>query len=305
MKKVAILLSTYNGERYLREFLNSLIDQRYKDFDVIVRDDLSSDSTIDIIREFDDRLSVRLISSEHNLGPARSFMRLLEQAGSGYSVYMFADQDDYWQADKISRCVSHFESLDLPERPTLYFTTLELVDEKLAHIRYTTPALCFEPECALVENVVTGCSAGINRAAREAVLKGANAAYAMHDWWVFIVIAFFGRIYCDAEPTIRYRQHGANVVGAATGAIDDFIRKARRFIKSARPDVVPLSRQAQSFLDIYRFELTPGQQQLVRLVCERDKSLLRSVYLFFFAPFRRQRRMDSLILRVMFLIGRY
>jgi hypothetical protein len=127
----------------------------------------------------------------------------------------------------------------------------------------------------------------------------------MHDWWIFIAISFFGKIYCDSEPTIKYRQHGGNVVGAAKGAIDDYVRKVRRFIKGARAGVVPLSKQAQAFLDTYSSDLNPAKRRLVGLISEREKGLARSLYLFFFTPFRRQRRIDSFILRVMFLLGRY
>lgn len=126
---VAILLSTYNGEKYLEEQLDSLLLQSYQDFVVYIRDDGSSDRTVNIINQYvmKDNRFINVGNSE-NLGCAASFINLLRNASA--DIYMFCDQDDYWLPNKLQRAVDYFSAID-PLQPTLYHCDLSVVDEKL------------------------------------------------------------------------------------------------------------------------------------------------------------------------------
>lgn len=305
MKRVAVLLSTFNGERYLPALLESLALQDFENFDLIVRDDCSTDETLTILKRFSERRPLRLISSDKNIGPARSFMELLDAAGGLYDWYMFADQDDWWGVDKISRCVRALSASEFSDVPALYCSTLQLVDESLEHVGFTKLPSSACRESALVENVATGCTIGINRLARLKVLTSLPEGYAMHDWWLYIVVTFFGKICFDPISSIKYRQHDANAVGAALSTAQDYKKKVMRFFKGLPRGVWSKSQQAEAFLKCYGSELDPQGRRLVNLLCESQKSVSRSIYLFLFSPFKREKKVDQIFQRLFFLIGRY
>ena len=103
MPKVAVLLSTYNGFKYIPDFFKSLELQSKKDFDLIIRDDGSSDDTMSLVTGYRGLMNIIIIDSKGNIGPAKSFIKLLEAANGDYDYFMFADQDDWWNSDKIER----------------------------------------------------------------------------------------------------------------------------------------------------------------------------------------------------------
>lgn len=305
MNSVAVLLSTYNGSRFLEDFLESLCRQDFCDFDVIIRDDGSTDETLTIIDRFRSRLSIDVLKDRGNLGPAKSFMRLLDLASSSYELYMFADQDDWWHPNKISRCYKVLSSIADQTRPSLYFTSLEVVDESLNHIATSRQELRLASANALVENVATGCTMGINRSARALLVSALPSGYAMHDAWIYLTLSFLGDIYYEKTPSMKYRQHSSNSIGAAKSVLHDLSRRVRRFVRGSRAGVHSLSQQAEAFFLAHGDRLTSSDRALVRLVRESEKSLARSLYLFIFSPFSRQRFIDRILLRLLFLFGRY
>ena len=128
---IVILLSTYNGEKYIKQQLDSLFSQTYKDFEIIVRDDKSMDNTLEILKSFD----IKLVDSTQNLGAKKSFASLLEYAiqNSDAEYFMFCDQDDIWEKDKIEKTLKKMEEMgsEFGNVPLLVHTDLKVVDEKL------------------------------------------------------------------------------------------------------------------------------------------------------------------------------
>ncbi|MFC5700860.1 glycosyltransferase family 2 protein [Cohnella faecalis] len=222
--RVAVLLSTYNGERYLEDLLDSLFRQSHLNFDLFVRDDGSDDKTLRIIEEYRQRYAnIRIVSSECNLGPKKSFGTLLEVAlkYSTYAYFMFADQDDVWMDDKIAkslRLMRENESED-DSLPVLVHSDLIVVDSELNRIG---PSFWgyqkLDPDKdginrLLVQNVITGCTMLINRKLAELSVPVPDECI-MHDWWIGLIACSNGRIRYLREPTIFYRQHGRNSLGA-------------------------------------------------------------------------------------------
>lgn len=304
MSKVAVLLSTYNGQLFLRDFMESLCMQQFQDFHVIVRDDGSTDQTLYIIESYSHRLKINYMMDKGNLGPAKSFIKLLRGAGSSYSIYMFADQDDWWESDKILRCANYLYHTD-NSIPTLYFSALELVDANLKHLSFTTAPRRLSLHNALVENVATGCTIGFNSLARSLILQANPQKYTMHDWWVYLVLTAFGKVHFDSKPTIKYRQHNSNSIGSASNFIEDCHRRFLRFFKPKKSGVFLIAEQAKAFIDCYGHIMTDDLKNQVRLLVPGSKSFLNSFNLLFFSPFYRQKIIDNFILRVMFLIRRY
>jgi hypothetical protein len=220
-----ILLSTYNGGRHLADQVESIRSQTLTDWRLLIRDDGSSDVTPDLIAELvraDSRVA-RWRDDRGNLGPVASFGALLEAAAEGGASYVaLADQDDVWLPDKLERelaMVRVHEAATTADHPTLVHSDLTVVDDGLRPIhpsflqRQRLEHLAVDPlRRLLVQNFVTGCTTLFNRALLRAVLPVPRVV--MHDWWVAQCAAATGTILFIEEPTVLYRQHGANVLGS-------------------------------------------------------------------------------------------
>ncbi|NOT46609.1 MAG: glycosyltransferase family 2 protein [Acidobacteria bacterium] len=220
---IDIMMSTFNGARFLSEQIDSILSQDHAEFRLLVRDDGSSDDTIGILNAYAsrDRRVVRLNDELGNLGASASFFVLI--ARSEANLLMLSDQDDAWLPDKISRTLDRMNDLIEQhgnETPLAVFTDLKVVDENLEVVNESfweyqklDPSISRDWRSLLAQNVVTGCTLMINRASKSAVLP-CELSGMQHDHWIAAKIAKLGHIGFVAEPTVLYRQHGANVEGA-------------------------------------------------------------------------------------------
>jgi rhamnosyltransferase len=222
---VVVVLSSYNGERFIAEQIDSIRRQTHSDWKLVVRDDGSSDRTVDIVQgliQFDDRISL-LRDAGGNLGPAASFGLLLEHAlETGAPYFALADQDDVWYPDKIAReleLIQREERLAAEPTPIMVHTDLTVVREDLSLIHHSFLAyqnLRHQPlqqlSTLLIQNFVTGCTTLLNRALVEVAVPFPSVI--MHDWWLALCAAALGEILYLPEPTVRYRQHGRNTLGS-------------------------------------------------------------------------------------------
>ena len=221
---IDILLATYNGGRYLSEQIQSLFDQTYTRWRLIIRDDGSTDDTLSVIHQFRGKYpdKITLIEDgEVNLGACGNFARLLEHADAEYT--MFCDQDDVWLPTKIAVTLGKMGELNTKygdDVPLLVYTDMQVVDENLSVISKSFwKNQVFNPKIGkslgrlLVSNVATGCTVMINKKLRELSVPVPSEAM-MHDWWVGLMAVALGKTDYVAEPTILYRQHSMNVVGA-------------------------------------------------------------------------------------------
>lgn len=222
---IHILLSTYNGERYLAQQLDSLLAQTDTAWRLFVRDDGSKDGTVDILRSYAAAHPEQIFLSldNDNLGACASFERLLTQYG-GADYYAFCDQDDVWMPDKLAVCVAEMQRQEQlqPGKPVVVHTDLQVVDEQLNMLSpsfWLYGGIC--PEILdgnihflAICNSVTGCAMLMNNAARECVLPFYADAF-MHDAWIGLrVLAAGGVVVPVNRATIYYRQHIDNVCGA-------------------------------------------------------------------------------------------
>lgn len=219
-KPIAILLANYNGEKYIREQLESLYAQTYKDWTLYVRDDCSTDTAMDIVKSYAEKYPniVVIDNKGKNLGAQNNFMTLLQEVESSY--YMFMDNDDYWLPHKVKNEYRKIQEIEHEAKPALIFTNLKLADKGL-NIMHESFWKCihFRPEvfCSLKDQAfigyVTGCTMMFNHRAKE--ISFPVASYSpMHDWWVAInVYKHHGDIGYIEEPQILYRKHGDNATG--------------------------------------------------------------------------------------------
>ena len=220
--RIAILVATYNGAVYLRAQLDSLMSQTRRDWTLYVQDDFSTDSTLDIIREYQQRYdNIRLLEHTSQLGPMKNFMSMLEQVEADY--YLFCDQDDVWVADKVERSMQEMEACEAqnPGKPTVIFTDLRVVDSSLREISssfweymkiYPEKLTTFARLGA--RRLATGCTMCFNRQAKNVSFPVSANAY-MHDAWIVLSVAkHAGVIKGIPVPMVLYRQHESNVLGA-------------------------------------------------------------------------------------------
>lgn len=239
MKKVQVLMSTYNGEKYIKEQVDSILAQKKVEVDLLVRDDGSKDNTLDILREYK---KIEIVKAT-NVGATNSFFELIKLAGD-YDFYAFADQDDVWDEDKLIIAVQQLESYSCP---AIYSSNTRLVDSSLNFIKNETLQPITTLGSAIVKNYVTGCTTVFNTQLMN-YLKRYTPKYApFHDWWVNLVCLSVGGISVyDYEPHINYRQHGNNVVSGNDNIWKKWISRLKKFNKPYHRDLM-----AKELIDQY------------------------------------------------------
>jgi glycosyltransferase involved in cell wall biosynthesis len=217
--QIAIMLCTYNGASYLDEQLRSISRQTLADFIVIASDDGSTDATLAILEQaaathLSGRL--RIVEGPHT-GVNANFLSVTAFAEPPAPFIAYADQDDIWDDDKLERAMAWLSGIE-PSRPALYGTRTRLIDQHGADIghspHFTRPAGFAN---ALVQNMFGGNTMVFNAAAWHALKQSNPANVVSHDWWTYIVVtAMGGAVRYEAEPSLSYRQHANNLVGANT-----------------------------------------------------------------------------------------
>jgi glycosyltransferase involved in cell wall biosynthesis len=287
---VNILLSTYNGDRYLSNFLESLECQQHSNWVLIVRDDNSSDNSKKIIKSFYEKHNKKVIITKDNTGNCGSkisFSHLMANAEHDY--IMFADQDDYWLPNKIQQMLAKIrileESFD-KSQPILIHSDLAVVDEKLNEISPSfwkheniSPYNKNKMSDYLIQNYVAGCTVIINRALLNLASPIPSGAI-MHDWWCALVAASFGKIDCINESTILYRQHNNNVVGAQEytyyNLLSNFLRNNKKYSNS----VLQYNQQAKALYELYFDKLSQHDKNCIEAFLKLSNiNIIHKIYL--------------------------
>lgn len=225
---IAVLLCSYNGSEYIRQQIDSIINQSETEWTVFVSDDGSTDGTLDILQSYRDKLGSKrfVIINGPGKGFAWNFLSLLEKCGDNFDYYAFCDQDDEWMPNKLTMSISILSGYDC-NVPSVYCGRTSLVDEKCLHLG-ESPLFSKPPSFknALIQSIAGGNTMVLNRAARNIVNKTPeDVKIVSHDWWIYIVItAVGGNIYYDPKPSINYRQHTNNIVGSNLGWLARFKR---------------------------------------------------------------------------------
>ncbi len=303
-RTVDVLLSTFNGERFLPDLLDSLRLQSHDDWKLSVRDDGSSDRTLEILESCRPSFPGMRLSEGENIGVVGSFFTLLREADSKSAYFAFCDQDDVWKPEKLADAVRRFEEAD-PGVPALCCTRVEFVDEALRPLGFSRSPRKTGFGNALVENVSAGCTFVLNASAREWILSSLPERALMHDWWCYLVVSGFGTVLCDDTPQVRYRQHGKNTVGGTSNRLLQIARRTRRFLSNA-DRAYRVTDQAREFSLRFADRLEPGNRAVLdAFLRSRENFLSRFRYGLSRMGVWRQSPMDTLILRMLILAGRY
>lgn len=258
---IQILLACFNGEKFLAEQLDSILAQSMQDFEILIRDDGSSDSTLSIVKEYQERFpqKIRLIPSSRRLGVIGNFNALLEASTADY--LLFSDQDDIWLKDKVKLQVDALKKGEEKygkSTPLLVHTDLTVVDSEQTIISPSfwqfskiDPVKGQSLNRLLVQNTVTGCAMGINRALASIGAPIPGQAL-MHDWWLALVAKLTGHILVLKESTLLYRQHANNTLGAKSPSLKRKVIKGLRFLfipDDSLPEIEKRELQAKSLFE--------------------------------------------------------
>lgn len=267
---VAVLMSTYNGEKYVEEQIQSILNQKGVLVNLYIRDDGSTDNTINIIQKYTDISNIYIIIGSENLKPALSFMQLL-YITEGYDFYAFADQDDIWLPDKLSKAVNQLITI---QGPGLYGSNQILyINESECGLRYTS-----EVDLSLVSelfgNHISGCTMVINSALanilREKSSRPDNQILSlrMHDTWVMTSALLNGTVIYDHNSYILYRVHENNSVGLKGDNVT-LIERAEMIFKAIinRKEVSYRSKYAKELLRCYP-NIDKEDQYILRLLSD-------------------------------------
>ncbi|MEO8736138.1 MAG: glycosyltransferase family 2 protein [Edaphobacter sp.] len=284
--EIEILLATYNGERFLREQIDSIFAQDYGNWRVLARDDGSTDSTVSILEEYAARFPDRFRVMPASAGtghPKWNFLRLMEASTSEYVC--FADQDDVWLPQKLTLTMQAMKRLELrhgKDVPLLAFTDLRVVDERLETIADSFWKFhCLNPSQVnrfarlIGQNVVTGSTAMANRRLVELALRMPDEAD-MHDSWVALIASAFGAAESVPMQTVLYRQHGGNVLGAIER--QNQLETTQPYNnKEQQRRLQLMEQQAKGMLRAYGADLSPSKLRLLQSLVRCRQSSHRLV----------------------------
>lgn len=269
-ERIDILLATYNGEKYIQKQLESLTRQEKNEYSLIIRDDLSQDQTLIKIQEYQNKESkIFIIPSSKHLGISKTFELLLTISQASY--LFFCDQDDVWLPHKIETSLKKMQEMETQygqQIPILVHTDLTVVDQNLnlihpsfrqyqnldPHPQKLLPRL-------LVQNFVTGCTMLINKPLKDLITPIPPEAI-MHDWWIALTAAALGKITYIPEPTVLYRQHQQNSIGARKWGINYMLNRLNN-LEKIRDDIQKTIIQAQKFRETFQRQLTPEQLDII------------------------------------------
>lgn len=304
MKNVCVLLSAYNGSRFLEEQINSILSQKDVNVFLLVRDDCSKDnnSTIDILKHYKNNYKNIDFYSGDNLGFSNSFIDLCLHA-NGYDYYAFADQDDVWLECKLINAINKLSNLN-DNQPNLYHSNLTVVDEKLNHIKQMKTIQTNENtnryKCLFV-NEATGCTCVFNNKAKELLCRTYLKSVKYHDDFINIICTIFGSVVYDNNSYILYRQHSNNVVGDIKNQpitlkkrINDFISLKDSSIENKATIII------NNFSDL----LTSGDLFYLKLLKNHNKSFISKLLLIFDKRTNLENTQLTIKNKILLLIGK-
>lgn len=212
MKKVQVIMSSYNGEKFIKKQIDSILNQQNVEVSLLIRDDGSKDGTIEILRDYENRGLIKVIYGK-NIGPTASFLKLIDECDNA-DYYSFSDQDDVWLEDKLSTAVKILEENSVNKRPLLYCSALQRVDADLTYEKIQKfKRLRLNIYSMLVRERLAGCTFVFNNCLKNILNESGkiNYNYPHDSWTVLVCYACGGEILFDSHPHILFRRYGTNV----------------------------------------------------------------------------------------------
>lgn len=295
---VNILLSTYNGEDYIKQQLDSIIEQTYTDYKLYIRDDGSSDNTVRIIEQIvrEKNLSEKIIVIKgKNLGFCRSFGELLKYADEG-ELWAFCDQDDFWKPEKIEWAV---EMLEMQQSiPVLYTGNFAYVNSNLEFIKNYNPNYKgYDLRKSITSSICYGFTCVINRKLREMLLESDFSKIQSHDWYMAMIASTFGKIIFDSRIVALHILHATN------DSPINIQKKVIRGISLLKKESF-YTMNCREFYHCYNKLLNEQQKKLMRKFLNYKYSLKNSLFKTFYPKRWNDSLFVEIVLRCLMLLGK-
>ncbi len=297
--KIAVIMSSYNGEQCIERQLNSIFSQKNVDVLVFVRDDGSVDGTINILEKYKKNYKNFFFEKGNNVGWQQSFMLALENAPEA-DFYAFSDQDDFWFDDKLSVAVSLLKLRNC-DKPILFHCNKLTTDENLAPLPKQVQRLSkpLNRKNALVQEYVQGCSVVMNRKAKELVLRNRPKATIPHDFWCALICYLFGEIIYNNDPYFYHISYGTNASGEGHLWRSRWSR-FKRFFSNEPLYHLPIRELIEGYDDL----LLESDKKFINQVKNYKKSFFIKLKLLGSFEFRRKSFIGTLSLKISILLNK-
>ncbi len=299
-KKVAVILGFYNGNNYIEAQIESILNQNFKNIDILIFDDNSKKKLESKKLKINNKkCKIKITKRKTNLGYAKNFLLGLKEAGKEYDFYAFSDQDDIWEKDKISRGIKALNSNNL-NFPKLYCSRTSYYNSECtkeigaSNIHPKKPSFAN----ALLQNIVGGNTIIMNNLARKLVIKTVKAEkFISHDWWCYQIISGAGgEVIFDKNKTVRYRQHKYNLIGKNNG-FEDIKSRILEFLLGK---VKKWSDVNLKNLSNFRYLLTKENNEILDnfLRARRSKNIFEKINFYFKSGVFRQSKKESMVFAI-------
>ena len=297
-------MSTYNGEKKLAEQLDSILSQKCDyDVDIHIRDDGSKDGTINLIRVYQKNHKNIFLNQAENIGCNASFFKLLKNT-NGYDYYAFSDQDDIWMDDKLQTAIDSLEK-ESSDIPLLYGSCSKLVNDDMEELGITqqkNTEITFYN--TIIQNFLPGHSQVMNNRLRELIITSkidVSKIY-YYDSWITNVAVVKGKIIFDNTPHTYYRQHSNNEIGYGKSRFSWYKERIKR-IKNNQSK--KYSKQIDYFIKKYYDDLTSDSKLEMTKYQQSKRNFLKRVHYILRCKLYRQRKIETRLFKLMYLVGLY
>lgn len=262
LERVHIVMATYNGEKFLREQMDSLLCQTYENITIEVCDDGSTDGTLEMIKEYCEKdTRVSLHKNETNEGYVKNFLKGIRRSDAPY--IMLCDQDDIWFSDKVEKTLEYMKKeRNSDHKPVLIYTDAINYDsesgQEMGRFHQMSHLNIKKVDTAhlFMENKCIGCTIMVNQE-MVSYLEQLPEQIRLHDWWLALIASHFGKIGYLPEPTLFYRQHSDNIVGGAR--YGSYVKERLSKIESQRLLLEKTYEQGEAFLKCFRKKMSAEQ----------------------------------------------
>ncbi len=296
INKILIMLSTYDGEKFLKEQLDSLYAQEGVDIHILVRDDGSKDNTITILKKYQNLYGKMTLIEGENIGVIKSFHTLAHYTllkMPSFDYYSFCDQDDVWLPNKLMIAVNKLNAEDQSNK--LYFCRANYVDKKLKFLKKSSKVCYFDYKTSIVRNPALGCTMVFDKK----LLKLFILAYSsldkmlcLHDRWMFLCANYLdAKIINDDKAYILYRQHGRNVTSANKNFILRYLMAFKRIMSRENYYL----NNATLFYKTYQNFITLEKKEFLLTLINYNRSILSSIKFLKFHPWKSETRRDKIL----------
>lgn len=297
-KKVAVLISTYNGEKYLKEQLDSILNQTYKNIEIVIRDDGSKDSTMDMIKEYQQKYDNITLKEGTNIGFIRSFFKLLELANADY--YAYCDQDDIWLENKIELAVKELDKAD-DLKPNMAFGNSDYYDENMNFKAKGEMHKTFSFQNSLYECVTQGMTMTINQKAKEMILRNIPEKCLFHDWWTYMICSGMGSVLYSDETVVKYRRFEKNATAEGQSILKIFLWRIEKLITDN--GMKDIKMQQREYKKMFYDKLSKENQKLLDIFVQEKYNFIKALRKAFYPQKLRRKLIDDMMIRILFLFG--